>query len=418
MGLGRAAYSEDTSLTECLFVAKKKVSDSRHCFTLIGTKKPPEQWTSDEIANLAKQLGDNFVGDDYFSIRKRFPQSELLPENQTLSGLYLSLLNEYASAASKLDELVSLSVIPLIEFGVLTEKSGIKATECVFSGKQFFSYGPMALIVCQTRDRAIRATDRLYLDSRDGSNVTFRDKVSNSAYTFSSEIVMPAIRRFSYFSSLDITGKSDFCITRITPDVETLINHLYNRRESSRIIHRVREEWTKMVSRGSSKLCMMWRVDWAAAGTTLICVRHDRPVFLVIKGKYFSGISNMVHEKLLCMWFNSSPFIVAYLGRARITRGSYMDLEEYALNRCPVPDLTQLTSQQCKMIDDLWEKIKDIEVPSLIDQLESNHPFRTELDDGLLLIMGISDPKQRAVLASIFRRGAYSAIRALRDTMQ
>jgi hypothetical protein len=417
MGLGRAAYSEDTSLTECLFVAKKKAPDSNHCFTLVGTRKSPELWTKDEIADLAKQSKNANEGGDYFSIRKRYPQSELLPENKTLSGLYLSLLDEYASARSKLDELVSRSTIPLIEFGHLTKKSGIEATECVFSGRQFFSYGPMALIVCQTRDRAIRATDRLYLDRREGSNVILRDRVSESTYTLPSGIMVPAIRRFSYFSSLDITGKSDFCITQITPDVEALIRNLYNRRESSRIIHRVREEWATMVSRGSSRLCMMWRIDWGAAGTTLICVRNDHPAFLVIKGKYFSGISETVHEKFLCMWFNSSPFILAYLGRARITRGSYMDLEEYALDKCPVPDITQLTPQQCKKINDLWEKIKNVEVPSLIDQLESNHPFRTELDDGLLLILGISDVRQRTALASVFRRGAYTAIRALQDTM-
>jgi len=417
VGLGRSAYSEDTSLTECLFVARNEAPDRNHKFTLVGTRKSPELWTAEEVANLSKQVMLESVGQDKFSVRKHFSQSELLPDKKTLSCLYLSLLDEYALAMSKLDDLAEHSSIPLIEFGQLTEQRKIEATECVFSGKQFFSYGPKALIICQTKERAIRATDRLYLDRKEGSNIILRDKVSNSTYVIPAETVMPAIRRFSYFANLDITKKSDLCIKQITPEVETLIRSLYTSREASRIIHRVRAEWATMTSRGSSRLCMMWRINWAAAGTTLICVRSSEPAFLVIKGKYFTGLSNPVHEKLLCLWFNSSAFILACLGRGRITEGTYMDLEEYALDKCPVPDIGQLTSEQCNMINELWEKVKGIEVPSLMDQVESNHPFRAELDDGILRILGVKDSEHRTSLASVFRRGVYTAIKALQDTM-
>jgi hypothetical protein len=342
---------------------------------------------------------------------------ELLPDRKTLSGLYLSLLDEYDLALSKLDELIAHSSIPLVEFSQLTRHRNIEATECVFSGRQFFSYGLKALITCRTRERAIRATDRLYLDRKKGSKIILRDKVSNSIYTLPAQVVMPAIRRFSYFKSLDITNKSDLCIRKITPEVRTLIRRFYSKQESSRIISKIRAEWGKMISRGSSKLCMMWRINWAATGTTHICVYSEQPAFLVIKGKYFTGLSDPTHEKLLCLWFNSSAFIVACLGRARITEGTYMDLEEYALDRCPVPDVGRITQEQRDMIDQLWEKIRNIEAPSLFEQLESNHPFRTELDDGILQILGISNMEQRTSLANTFRRGAHTAIKTLQQTM-
>ncbi len=72
-----------------------------------------------------------------------------------------------------------------------------------------------------------------------------------------------------------------------------------------------------------------------------------------------------------------------------------MDLEEYALDRCPVPDLRHLSKEKCKQIDELWEKLKSINVPSLLEQLEGSHPFRLELDDGLLQILGIDDQEQK-----------------------
>jgi hypothetical protein len=418
VGLGRAAYSEDTSLTECLFVAKKEMPDSKRRFILIGTKKEPDSWSQIDIINLAEQIKNKSINQDAFSIRKSYLQSDLLPEKRTLSSLYLSLLEEYDIAISKLETLIEESLIPLVEFGKLTEQRQIDATECVFSGRRFFSYGPKALIVSGTKERAIRKTDRLFLDGKKGSKMILRDKVTNSTYIIPSRIIKPAIRRFSYYRSLDISTTSDFVITKITPEVETLIRSLYSKREATRIINRVRAEWSKMIARGSSGLCMMWRVDWGAVGTTLICVRSETPAFLVIKGKYFTGLTDPTQEKLLCMWFNSSFFITSLLGRARITRGSYMDLEEYAIDRCPVPDVGQLTQEQRHRINQLWERISKIEVPSLIEQLECNHPFRVELDNGLLQILGISDPERRESLATIFRRGIYTAIKALQDTMR
>jgi hypothetical protein len=309
------------------------------------------------------------------------------------------------------------SLIPLVDFRKLTEQRQIEGTECVFSGRRFFSYGPKALIISRTKDRAIRATDRLYLDRRDSSNITVRDKFTNATYSFPVNIMEPAIRRFSYFKTIDISEKSDLVIKEITPDVERLIRDLYNRQEASRIIYRVRREWSKMIARGSSKLCMMWRINWAAAGTTFISVYCDEPAFLVIKGKYFTGLSNPAHEKLLCMWFNSSPFILAYLGKARITEGTYMDLEEYALDNCPIPDVGKLSQDNCDAINVLWERIKNIQAPSLIEQLETNHPFRAELDDGILKLLGIEDSQQRTLMADRFRRGAYVAIDTLKRTM-
>jgi len=82
-----------------------------------------------------------------------------------------------------------------------------------------------------------------------------------------------------------------------------------------------------------------------------------------------------------------------------------------------VPDVGQLTRENCDAINELWERIKNIEVPSLVEQLETNHPFRAELDDGILRLLGIENAKQRTLLAAIFRRGAYVAIEALKQTM-
>ena len=419
LSLGRAAYSEDTSLTECLLVASKQKPAPTQNFVIIGTRKPPDEWTEQELNKLVDQVKLSKEGQDHFSIRRVVPQQDLLPESRTLSGLYLSLLEEYDLANTELQKLIDKSTIPLIQFGQLTSATGIEATECVFSGKNFSSYGPKALIISRTQQRSIKQeTDRLFASSTTADRVRAQDRVTGSTYEIPTSIMVPAIRRFSYLKSLDVSDESDFCVAEITPQIEKLIQSYYARNEADQILRRLRKGWSQMVTRGSSRLLMMWRVDWAAKGTTLICVRHKEPAFMVIKGKYFTGISNSAQEKFLCLWFNSSPFIVSYLGRARITRGTYMDLEEYALDRCPVPDISKLAEKDHEAIGDLWQKLSQHKVPSLLEQLASPASFRDELDDGLLGILGISDPVEQRQMVMRFQKGAYSAINALANTMR
>ena len=418
VGLGRSAYSEDTSLTECLLVARKKTPAPNQKFVLVGTRIQPDGWTDEGINELVDQVEHLSEGEDSFSIRHTFAQDDLSPEKRTLSGLYLSLLEDYALGNAELGKLLKKSTVPLIDFGELTSKAGIEATECVFSGRDFSSYGPKALIISSTKERSIRQkTDRLFVESISSKRIIARDRISGSKVEIPTSITVPAIRRFSYLKSLDVTGESDYCTTKITSETAKLVISYYGRRDGNTILRKLHSEWDGMVSRGSSRLCMMWRVNWAAKGTTLICVRHEQPAFVVIKGKYFTGIPNPIQEKLLCMWFNSSPFVLSYLGRARITEGTYMDLEEYAMDRCPVPDVSNLSEEDSKAIENLWRKVSKMEVPSLVSQLAGPSTFREELDDGLLKILGISNQEERRRMASLFQKGAYSAIQALSKTM-
>ena len=419
VGLGRPAYSEDTSLTECLLVARKETPAPGHEFMLVGTRLPPDGWTEERVGKLVGQIEHRIDGEDSFSIRRTFAQEDLSPDNRTLSGLYLSLLEDYALGDAELGKLVKKSAIPLIDFSELTSKAGIEATECVFSGRNFSSYGPKALVISSTKERSLRQkTDRLFVDHIDSKRITAQDRISGSKHEIPTSITVPAIRRFSYLKSLDVTGESDFCVTKITPEIASLVLSYYGREVGNKTLRKLRSEWEDLVLRGSSRLLMMWRVDWAAKGTTLICVRHEKPAFVVIKGKYFTGISHPVQEKLLCMWFNSSPFILSYLGRARITRGTYMDLEEYAMDKCPVPDVSNLSEEDNEAIENLWQKVSRMEVPSLVKQLANPSSFRKELDDGLLKILGISDQEERHRMATLFQKGAYSAIDTLSKTMR
>ena len=122
-GLGRAAFSEDTSLSECLFVARKEKPQGEAKFRLIGTLISPEAWQQDLpglIADAAS-VGQNLDG---IARIREFPQASLATTGGLLSELVLRLDPEYDRAKRRLDEITSLSAIRLIHFKAWRDRGG------------------------------------------------------------------------------------------------------------------------------------------------------------------------------------------------------------------------------------------------------------------------------------------------------
>lgn len=88
VGLGRSAFSEDTSLSECLIVAEKGVPDKDATFKLVGTIKSPDNWTAQDIQTIvdAARIGENVEG---IVVVRELPQSHLSPAGVMLPELIL-----------------------------------------------------------------------------------------------------------------------------------------------------------------------------------------------------------------------------------------------------------------------------------------------------------------------------------------
>jgi tRNA1(Val) A37 N6-methylase TrmN6 len=55
-GMGRSAYSDNTNLTEILFVGKKGVPEKNHKFVLVATKNPPTEWSDNDVIAIQQQI--------------------------------------------------------------------------------------------------------------------------------------------------------------------------------------------------------------------------------------------------------------------------------------------------------------------------------------------------------------------------
>ena len=139
---------------------------------------------------------------------------------------------------------------------------------------------------------------------------------------------------------------------------------------------------------------------------------------LAANGFIVSGFKDDMKEKLFCLWMNSSIGLSLLLSKATVTRGSWIYMDKFMIDRLPIPDMNRLSGEDWALVGDLWKAVSQIRLVSLFDQLRTDNSFRAKLDDGILRLLGVLRDDDRAKIATIVRTGILEAILALKQTME
>jgi len=424
VGLGRASFSEDTSLTECLVVAEKKPPTLDSKFIMIGTRDIPSNFSRqniDALVSLAERLEDH--SDEKVAIRS-FPQELLRPKALSLAGVALSLHAKYDKAISVWNNAQSKSKIPFITFEQLAAAGYARITGGIRTGEHLSFYGSKALVVCRSEERMRGKTDRLVYVGTTASMVQVRDTIGDKTYSFPVRVMRPALRRFSFLKSIDATDSSDFAIGSSAKPLEELMSRIYGDKAARGYLTRIKKissdypdgRWSGRVDASSGEVCLMRRLDLASPNTTVLCVWGRKPILPACEGYAIQGTKPEV-GKLLALWYNSTPFILLMLAHSTLTRGTWLKLEDFAVEMLPLPSPQNLTVKQVEMVNRTFERAGKSVWPSLMNQLKDESKGRILIDDLMLRLMGINSPKERARLSHVIRLGVQAALEALLQTM-
>jgi hypothetical protein len=415
-GLGRSSFSEDTSLTECLIVARKRKPETESTFKFVTVDLSPDRWSS---ADVDRVLGMIEKGGDISGIgrTKSIAQTELLPGRSTLSGLLLRSIPDFDRAWTAFEYVAQHSRPGLIPVGQLFDR-GLEITEVYHGDNRPLRLGPRALIACRTGERAIKATDRLVLHSEVGGITEVRDRLdSNIQFRFPSSSLAPCLRRFSFLSTMDITGQTDFIAAEVNRTLENAMRAFYTESESKKFLKALSTiGWSSIIERGSSRVNISARANLAAPGTIFLAFRSDDPTFLAgAYGYTVKGFDSEREEKLFTLWFNSTVALTQLIAKATITEGPWVKLEQFTTEQVLMPDPQALSEPQWKQVERLWAKVSQASATSLFDQLKGS-ALRQELDRSLLAIIGL-DSQKSSECASRLADGTRAAIEMLVKTL-
>jgi succinate dehydrogenase flavin-adding protein (antitoxin of CptAB toxin-antitoxin module) len=142
----------------------------------------------------------------------------------------------------------------------------------------------------------------------------------------------------------------------------------------------------KIVERRLGNLFIVRRLDLSAPGTKALAFYSSvdiAPTKLLWSLK-------LPHEyaKILALYFNSTINLLQTLLFRAETRGAFIELSEYILNDFLVPDPSKLTLREKKHFNDIFDKIKDEDLPDILYQLKQRYPPRMEVDKAFLKWLG------------------------------
>jgi hypothetical protein len=425
LGMGRASFSEDTALTECMLVATKGPPSASTETKVLGVADSPDRWDGEKISAIY-HLSRSDENDSIDGATLRVvPQSQFSPNAKSLTGIYLELDKTFRDARANWEQVVGLIQTPFLPFGRFCSETGVDTTGGLRTTEHLSFYGPAGLIVCRSVDRATGKSDHLVYGGQEGATFRCYDKSSQVRFEYPASSVKPAIRRFTNIGGPDVSGTSDFCLWRPEPELAKILGTYYAPDFARKYSQRVRRtsprwpggRWAKRVDDSSSRLVLVRRIDLSAPGTTALSIWGPKSLFVACEGYAVTGVGNPVQEKMLCMWFNSSFFLLEAIGHVTVTRGTWVKFEQFGLELARVPDVRRLTALQEGQILELWSKVNRVSWPALVTQLEGGTEQRTLLDEGLLRILGVGSEAIVTTASESARLGLKSIITGLVRTM-
>jgi len=122
------------------------------------------------------------------------------------------------------------------------------------------------------------------------------------------------------------------------------------------------------------------------------------------------------YAKILTLYLNSTINLIQVLIQRVETRGAFIELSEYILQDSLVLDPKSLSLEERIRLLNLFEKIRGIKWPSILDQFRNKHKARVEIDKEILKSLGYEDNVD-SLLSNLYDK-LYNEIILLKEMMK
>jgi len=116
---------------------------------------------------------------------------------------------------------------------------------------------------------------------------------------------------------------------------------------------------------------------------------------------YVKGLQKK-NAKIINLYFNSMVSLLQIVLLKSETLGTYSRLLKNDWQQFKILDIQKLTQKEKRTLLNLFEKLKDIEFPSILEQLENRFWARVELDKTILKILGFTNKEINEWLPKVY----------------
>ncbi len=227
--------------------------------------------------------------------------------------------------------------------------------------------------------------------SQQGKKIGATLKGSPLFFEIPTNVTKKGLKTAAYVNQLDVSGISDLVILKQFAGLQEIQNKLgVLKVDFDDIANKAKERM--------SHLLLARRFNFAAPGTkALAFFSSDK----VLGGKAFWTFSTDLDEsKVLCLWLNSTLAFIESLLLQSETEGSFIEITKEKLLEFHIPDLT--TCDTANLLE-VFEQIKHVEFPPLVEQFENPPEARMIIDRAVLTTIGYSNSEIEEILPELYK---------------
>jgi len=376
----RLAFSESTLLREVLLIMRKisNKGDRTPICKIINIKKMPR--SLEEAQSLAGEI--RTASSDYESERLKAATVTQIELRKTVNNWFIHIASFDPKVARQWLDIQSRATGKLQQFRDYIENRKIDIIRGVETkgslGFQFFE-----AFVVRDPKRALKAHDLWYAERIQGQKLLARNRFTNEIVEIPNSVLCNGIRRASGMNTIDLSHIQDYIVTRPFAGIERLMppSSVQNFKEHSKA-------WNSYVRSRFGKFLISRRFNLSAIRTHLLAYYSSEPT----TGQNLWSLKGIDEEeaKILSLWFNSTPNLLqVYLQRME-TGGTWMEINDSMIHNFLLLNIDSLDKSEKRHLIELFERTKNTEFPSIIDQLNGRFSARKEIDRMLLQLMGYS----------------------------
>jgi hypothetical protein len=391
----RAAFSEEAQFREILLIAKKKVkinTPQNNCLVITLDKLPRDPAEARNFAEYFKGLRQKLPGlkiENSCSTVIVTSQQELKNNSDNMFRLIATTEPRLIDIWTKLEDKNELT---RLHDYLGDEEKIVRGFEMTLRGISPVSAYTTFLI--REVGRAVKKHDQWVVKSVDRTLVVAENRFIHTTVRVPIKALIRALRRLSGVKKIDLTENLDFIVIKPFKGCNLLF-------EGNIDINVSLSRWREYVESHKTNLVFIRRFDLSAPGTILFAYYSPND-FATSKMMWcFKGIQKM-DAKILTLWFNSTMNLLqVFLDRIE-TRGAFIGFSKYVLLNTLTLDPRELTEEQKKALLETFKNVKDVEFPSLLNQLEQGHSARKMIDKTVLRVLGFEEEEIKDLLGYLY----------------
>ncbi len=383
------AFSESAAFRDILLIAEKRKPRDDDLTTVVFLKKSIRQLSLDEVKEIISNILLGVKSTEDYEVRE-LQTSQIL---RNKSNFMRFLMGK--------DLRVSLILNAFFE-EIMRKSEGLLELFDKRFLKEGFGLRPKGLseIIMVTRPLHPARIERAFLllskESKNGS-ILVDIKDTRIKIKLNKESLVPSIRSITGIRFLNITSYHDYIILSPYEKIESVqaISKFKGRIKWKEIKDKIRDI-------GITHIIIPNRVNLSSPNTFII-VPFSKEALTPV-GKFFLYKENLPRDKLaiLTLYLNSVCFITELLLNRTEATGAYFDIKVADLTNMHKINLTKIKSSDNALLLAIWNKISNVEFPSIIEQLEKRFWARVELDRVILKVLGFSDKEIEEWLPKVY----------------